>query len=352
MHKRVLIGGGGTGGHLYTAVALGEFLKEKGMEVLIVGSSHGIENEILNKYDFKYILLPIYGFMGKKIFYKLKSAFSLLYATIRAFLIILRFKPQAVIGIGGFVSFPVVFAAYILSKKRAILEQNSVPGKANKLLSHISNMVFVNFPQTKSYFKCNVEVVGNPIRPLSCTKRRDFLEGGILHLLVLGGSQGAHSINEAMIEFAKICAKNKKRKIFVIHQTGKKDYEMVKKNYEMLNLSWQVYDFIEDMGKVYERSDMVLSRAGASVISEIACMGLPAILVPFPHAIYNHQYINAKYVERTGGSITVEDSKLNGKIIDEIVFNMDKERLFSMSRGIRKLYNNRIEKIYHWINGR
>jgi UDP-N-acetylglucosamine--N-acetylmuramyl-(pentapeptide) pyrophosphoryl-undecaprenol N-acetylglucosamine transferase len=352
MRKKVLIGGGGTGGHLYTAIALSELFTEKDMDVLIIGSSYGIESRILKKYDFKYILLPVYGFMGKKIFYKLKSVFSLLYATIRVFLIILRFKPQAVIGVGGFVSFPVVFAAFMLAKKRAILEQNSIPGKANKLLSHISNMIFVNFPQTKNYFKCDVEVVGNPVRKsTSCTERRDFLHNGTLHLLVLGGSRGAHSINEAMMEFARMYVKTKKKEIFVVHQTGREDYEKVKKSYEMLNLSWEVYGFIEDMGRVYEKSDVVLSRAGASVISEIACVGLPAIFVPFPHAVYHHQYINARYAEETGGSITIKDSKLNGKVIDGIISSMDKDRLLAMSKGIRKLYNNQsIEKIYHWIS--
>ncbi|MCD6223436.1 MAG: undecaprenyldiphospho-muramoylpentapeptide beta-N-acetylglucosaminyltransferase [Deltaproteobacteria bacterium] len=351
MHKKVLIGGGGTGGHLYAIIALSKFLMEKDVDVLIIGSSFGLEKKIFEKYDFKYYLFPIYGFMGKQIFHKLKSAFSLFYSTIKTVLIIFKFRPQAVIGVGGFVSFPVVFAAFILNKKRAILEQNFVPGKANRLLSHISNRVFLNFPQTKNYFKCKVEVVGNPIRKsISHLKKEEFLYQGILHLLVFGGSLGAHSINEAMMEFAEIYKKNKKREIFVVHQTGKQDYKKVKRYYEKLNLSWKVYDFIEDIGKVYEKSDIVLSRAGASTITEIACIGIPVIFVPYPHAIYNHQYINAKCVEEIGGAVTVKDSKLNGKIIDDIISDIDKDKLLSMSKNIRKLYNNQnIERIYHWI---
>ncbi|WP_025270130.1 undecaprenyldiphospho-muramoylpentapeptide beta-N-acetylglucosaminyltransferase [Hippea sp. KM1] len=323
--KNVVLTGGGTGGHLFAALEFAYFLKKRGYNPIIIGSVYGIENRVLKKYPFEYVLLRSKGMMGKGLKEKLLNSFANAGALLRSIGIVKRVKPDFCVGFGGYVSLPVMLACVVLKKRSAILEQNSIPGKANRLLSRLVDLVFVNFDYTQR-FLMNSIVVGNPTRIK--TKRIERSFEGRLRIGVVGGSRGSRSINNAMIELSKFDID-----IDVIHQTGIEDYKRVKEAYGKNGKDWRVVDFIEDMESFYSNIDFIICRAGASTLSEIACAGLGSILVPYPYAIYDHQYHNAKYFLDNKASIIIKDEDLSGKTLHTFISSLTADRLKAMSEN-------------------
>ncbi|WP_022669993.1 undecaprenyldiphospho-muramoylpentapeptide beta-N-acetylglucosaminyltransferase [Hippea alviniae] len=327
--KNVVLTGGGTGGHLFAALTFAEYIKKKGFKPIIIGSQYGIEREILKRYPFEYYLLSSKGIAGKNIKEKLKGVVFTSKAFISSYKLIKIIEPIFCIGFGGYVSLPVMLSAVMLRKKTAILEQNSIPGKTNKILNRLVDITFVNFPITAQYLK-NAITVGNPTRiKFKGTKRetKDKITIG-----VIGGSRGARSINNAMIELSKY-----ELNIDVVHQTGKDDFKRVKEAYKESKKSWQVFEFIDDMESFYSSIDFIICRAGASTLSEIACAGLGSLLIPYPYAIYNHQYYNAKYFKDNDAAEIILDKDLSGKKIYSFISFLTAEKIEQMSENAKKL---------------
>ncbi len=328
----VFVTGGGTGGHYFAAESFIEYLRNNNYEPFFIGSEFGIEKKFVIGLGIKYKLLKIKGFAGKNFFDKLKSIFYMLTSSFQCLFLTVKFKPVFVIGFGGYTSVPVILSSFISFRKRIIVEQNSIPGLANRILSKLSNIVFVNFESTKNFFKNNVYCVGNPLRIKHFPQKRDFSEN-VLRIGVVGGSRGAKTINNALFEFAQIIDDEFKSKISIIHQTGLDDYQKGIEIYRNCNIKAQVYDFITDMDSFYRNIDIIISRAGASTLSEIACYGLPSILVPYPYAIYNHQFFNAQYFEKSHCAKIILDKDFNGYSLKNFVYYIKVNELIGMSNA-------------------
>ncbi len=324
--KNVIVTGGGTGGHLFATLAFCDYLKKEQYNPIIIGSIHGLENEILKNKEYEYMLLDTMGFAGKTTKEKLRSILKFIKSTYHIKQYIKLKNPKFVVGFGGYTTVPVIVASKMLKIKTAIVEQNAIFGRANKFLSRFADLVFTNFESTKNAIKHKkVFAVGCPVRSEIFIKNRDFSKNRIT-IGVMGGSRGARSINNAMIELA-----HEEIDINVIHQTGKYDYEHVKSEYSKLKPNWTVFDFIYDMKNFYESIDFIVCRAGASTISEITCAALGSLLIPYPYAIYNHQYYNALELVNGGSATIIEDKNLSGKSLKSVILSLSKNRLRSLS---------------------
>lgn len=301
--KSIVLSTGGTGGHIFPALALAEAIKNKyeKCRIVFIGGKYGPEKELISKHGFEFIALPIRGIMGRGLAGFMQLA-GLSLSILKSIYWLKKIKPQMVIGFGSYAGFAPVYAAKLLKIKRAIHEQNSFPGLTNRLLANKVDRVFLSFPDEFSIFpKDKVVVTGNPIRE-EIKKVNIKSDYSSKNLLILGGSQGATAINKAVTN----CLKElKKHKINIWHQTGKLDYSWVKEKYEQFYPEARVNVFIEDMKEAYEYADLVLCRAGASTIAELCAVKRPSILVPYPYAIYDHQLKNARVLEKVGAALVV-----------------------------------------------
>ena len=358
---KLLIAGGGTGGHLFPGIAIAQELLSRHPEpssvilspkgegshgVLFVGTKKGMEAMLLPKFNLplKYILIG--GLKGKPWWEKLYALFLIPLSILQSFFIVKKFNPDVVLGVGGYASFSVLCAAFFLGKKRAIQEQNLKPRLTNRLLSHIAQKIFVSFEESLSYFpseKC--VVTGNPVRKfpkshpgvLGHPERSEGSqrEESPFTIFIFGGSQGAHSLNRAVLE-ALPYLELLKDKIHLIHQTGKADFKWVAAAYFEHQWKAEVYDFIYDMEKIFSVSDYVICRAGASSVSELALLGKACLFVPYPYAAHNHQEENARTLEKRGACRVLLDWQLNGQqLAKEIRYAYDHPReLEDMSKKI------------------
>ncbi len=327
--RNVVLTGGGTGGHLFAALAFADFLKDKGYNPILIGSDYGLEKRVLPRYNIEYYLLKSRGIAGKGLIDRFKGFLGVSKAYFDALKLIGKIKPIFTVGFGGYVSFPVVLASVTKGVRSAILEQNSYPGKANRVLSRFCDFTFVNFEITKQFFNKAI-VVGNPTRIKFKNFKRIIKEPFVIG--VIGGSRGARSINKAMIELSGFETNFK-----VIHQTGDEDYERVKYAYKRNKKDWEVRRFINDMEGFYRSIDFIVCRAGASTLSEISCAALGSILVPYPYAIYNHQYFNAKVFSDAHAALILEDRDLTGKKILSIISSLTVDKLDEMSENAKRL---------------
>lgn len=345
MRKRVVIAGGGTGGHLYPGIALARALMRHDMDIEIsfVGTQKGLEAKVLPRegFDLKTILSA--GLLGKKKIARWVSWFKLPIGTAQSMCFLIRKRPGLVVGVGGYASGPLVLSAWILRIPILIHEQNSIPGMTNKWLGKIADKIAVSFKESsKSFPKEKVEVTGNMIRDEFCQPKEEVSPKpeGPFRVLVLGGSQGAHSINMAMVEALKSLSE-KKEDMHITHQTGEADFEKVSKEYKENNFSSDIRPFIDDMGEQYRKASLVICRAGATTLAEVTACGKMSILIPFPHAAHNHQEKNARILEAANAGELVLDEELSGpRIAKSIIQAMeDPERLETMEGNSYKLGN-------------
>jgi len=339
---RLMLTGGGTGGHLFPAVATAENLSSRaaGSEILFVGTKRKLDRNYLEQFGFSVKTIHSYGLKGKKITALIKGLAVLPVSFCQACYHILRFRPHVVCGVGGYVTGPVIAAAWLLRKPTIIHEQNSVPGLANRKLGPLVSRICISLPQSGKYFPAGKTVLtGNPVRSrivevADSKKSHDDK----MTILVLGGSQGAHGINQLMVE-ALSMGNEGLPELRVIHQTGKNDEEMVSRAYQKTGLDAQVAAFFTDMAAIYKQADLVVSRAGATTLAEIAVLGKPAILIPYPFAADNHQQTNGLWYVESGAAVLLEEQGLTaeklGATLKEILLSPEKRE--KMSAAMRKL---------------
>ena len=321
---RLLIAGGGTGGHLYPGVALAEEFttRKKGNEALFVGTRRGLEARVIPDLGYTLEFIEVSGLKGTGLLNRIKGFARLPWALVQSFKILRRFKPDVAVGVGGYASGPIILAAWLSRIPTAVLEQNTVPGVTNRILGRIARAVYVMFEGSRAYFPAaKVHVLGNPIRRqlLENFLRSTQAGNGKFNILVLGGSQGAHSVNLRMVEAAAQFG-DAEEDLRIVHQTGAKDEEQVRKGYEELGVEAQVHAFIENMSEAYRRADLVVCRAGATTLAEVMVAKKASILIPFPYATDNHQELNAREMVDAGAAIMLTERELDArKLADAIV---------------------------------
>ncbi len=337
---RAILAGGGTGGHVIPALAIAKELKKSyGAEVLFIGTARGIENRLVPAAGYPLQLVRVGALKNVSLMTRAKTAFDLPRAVWDAGRMLNEFAPDVVIGVGGYASGPAMLAAVVKHIPTLAFEPNVVPGFANRVVARFVSGAAVHFEETAKYFR-HAEVTGVPVRqaffeiPVLTNMKR----GGTPTLLVFGGSQGAHAINEAMIR----CLPELQRQapgIHIIHQTGERDYNDALAAYRGLGESAEVFKFIEDMPAAFARADLVVCRSGASTVAEITAAGKPAIFVPFPRAADDHQRVNAEALARVGAAVVVEESKLEGVWLAETIAALlgDPRRLETMGEAAREL---------------
>jgi len=338
---RAILAGGGTGGHVIPALAIANQLKKSyDAECLFIGTARGIENRLVPAAGFPLQLVRVGALKNVSLMTRLKTAFVLPRAVWDAGRMLNEFAPNVVIGVGGYASGPAMLAAVVKHIPTLAFEPNVVPGFANRMVAHFVSGAAVHFEETAKYFR-HGEVTGVPVR-------QAFFEiapkrGGTPTLLIFGGSQGAHAINEAIIRCLPVLLREAPG-IHIIHQTGERDYNDALAAYASLgesgmNSKYEVSKFIEDMPAAFARADLVVCRSGASTVAEIAAAGKPAVFVPFPRAADDHQRVNAEALARHGAAVVVEESKLEGVWLAETIAALlqDSQRLQQMSQAAREL---------------
>ncbi|MDX1775974.1 MAG: undecaprenyldiphospho-muramoylpentapeptide beta-N-acetylglucosaminyltransferase, partial [Desulfobulbales bacterium] len=292
-HMRLIITGGGTGGHLFPGISLGQAMMQTypGCEVLFIGTERKVDKAALADLGFTTMSIRSQGIKGMRLTRKIKALLQQPLALIEAVRIIRNFAPDLVFGVGGYVTVPVVLAARLLGVTTCIHEQNSIPGLANKLLGRIAHRIFVSIPGSEKHFPPGKTVLsGNPVRKTIIKAAAGMGSPEYrqpLTLLILGGSQGARSLNSLMLAAAAKHLVTLTPVPNIIHQTGEHDEETVRQRYAELGINAQVSAFFEDMAGVYSRADLVVSRAGATTLAELTVLSKPVILVPFPYAADN-----------------------------------------------------------------
>ncbi len=332
---RLIIAGGGTGGHVFPGIAIAEAVEDRtGLELLWIGTGRQVETAALRGRAWNYKCLNVRPLHGVGLGKRAISLLSMPLVIMRALAWIREFKPDIVLGVGGYVSGPVLVAARLLGIPTAIHEQNLVPGLANRLSARFAGKVLVSFEETRKYFPKNiVELTGTPVRKsiLMDRDRHNFRGDGHKRLLVIGGSQGSQSLNRLASSAIKILWQSG-IKIEVWHQTGTADCSRVRDAYQEVGLPAKVSPFINEMGRAYRWADLVLCRAGATTLSELTSLGVASILIPYPFASDGHQEANAKLMERAGAAKCFRQDDIGAvKLAGEI------EMLFRETNRLNKM---------------
>ena len=339
---RMLIAGGGTGGHLFPGLALAEEVKTRHPrnDVLFVGTSRGLETRIVPRNGFPLQLIEVGPLKRQGALGTLRGLLRIPRALWQSRRILRRFDPDVVVGVGGYASGPLVIAAWMMRIPTAVQEQNALPGFTNRTLGRFARACFIAFEEARAAFPPQrTHLLGNPIR-------RAFLDNYLhskepseerLSILVTGGSQGAHVLNLRVAEALESLAPALGGKLRVVHQTGEKDLEEMARRYQALEKSGmqlKATAFIDDMAQAYAQTDLLVCRAGATTIAELTVCKKPAILVPFPYAADDHQTINARSLVKNGAAILLPEQELTGeKLAGELrALEGDRERLRRMAR--------------------
>jgi UDP-N-acetylglucosamine--N-acetylmuramyl-(pentapeptide) pyrophosphoryl-undecaprenol N-acetylglucosamine transferase len=339
---KLVIAGGGTGGHLFPALALAEEFKERepGMEIVFIGAYGGLEEKVVPEYGYSLKLLSVEGVKRKRGLARAAALFKAFKATIAALRMLRKLSPDGVIGSGAYSSAPVVFAARLLGIKTAVLEQNALPGLTNRVSGKVVDRIYIAFEEAFKYFpRSRTKLTGNPIRRAILERAESSVAGGNgpkdkFKVLVFGGSQGATAINAAFLDSAEYLT-DVWNGLEVIHQSGEKGYEAVATSYRRKKLKVEVHKFIEDMASAYSGADLVVCRAGATSIAEITAFGLASVLVPYPFASDNHQEVNAESLQAAGASVMIRQDNLTGKTLADTI------RSFYEDAGRLKEYSAR-----------
>lgn len=323
---RLLIAGGGTGGHLYPGIAVAEEVRHRGGEVLFVGTARGLEAKVVPAAGFPLETLDVSGLKRMGVLAKMRGLARLPVAFGRSLGIVRRFRPDVVLGVGGYASGPMVLTAALARVPTAIQEQNSVPGFTNRTLGRFVRAVFTAFEDAAGHFPARkVERIGNPVR-------RSFVEaaaasstsaGPSQRLLVVGGSQGARAVNDLVLSAVERLAKQDAFAA-ITHQTGAADLDRCAERYRALGLADRVsvQPFIDDMVAAYRSAALVVGRAGALTLAELAVMGRPAILIPLPTAADDHQTKNAEAFARAGAAVIVSQNQATGETLASTILGL------------------------------
>ncbi len=342
--KKIIISGGGTAGHIHPAIAVGQKLKEREPDCALtfVGTTRSLEKRIMTHYGVKFISLNIEGIKGKGI-KMIKSFFLLPFSFLKSLVILIRIKPRLVIGVGGYSSGPIVLLASWLKIPTLIMEQNLKPGLTNRILRRWVQKAVVSFPQSLPYFGKNGIFIGNPVREefytLGPKERNDMLT-----LLLFGGSQGSHFLNMCMMKTLPLLRReNDRLKIF--HQTGEKDFVWAKEKYAQQGFEKAIVaPYFDDIANYFQKSDLIISRAGASTIAELIASQKASVLIPFSQAADDHQVLNARELERVGGAEVITESEFSPEVFSQKIlgFLQDKEKINRMEKNLTPLKTDKV----------
>jgi len=340
---RFIIAGGGTGGHLFPGIAIARELESRfESKILFVVGRKKMEAEILSSYGYRVSSIQVEGLKGRGWKNGLAVLVKLPGALFQSMTIIRGFSPSLVLGVGGYSSGPMCLAARFKGIPTAIHEQNSFPGLTNRLLSRVVECVLISFEESRAHLGGNnIFLTGNPVRQelfksydtgSQVQASKDFT------VLIVGGSQGARAINEAFAE-ALVYLKKEGRDLKVIHQTGEIDYDRVVEDYRERGLKGEIAPFIKDMSRAYHRAHMVISRAGATTISELAALGKPSILIPYPYAANQHQEVNGRSLVQAGGAVMILQKNMTGETLAQAIgrYMDDRSTLDTMGENARRV---------------
>jgi len=334
---RAILAGGGTGGHVIPALAIAHELQEQfSADVMFVGTARGIENRLVPAAGFKLRLVEVGALKKVSLLRRVKTVFALPRAIFKSWQILREFRPDVVIGVGGYASGPAMLAAALSSVPTIAFEPNSVPGFANRVVANMISVAAVHFAETCRWFNRCV-VTGVPVR-------RAFFQApprppeARPTLLLFGGSQGAQALNRALVAALPELA-GRVPGLHIVHQTGEREYNDCQAEYLRAGMSAEVFPFIDDMAGAFAQADLLLCRSGASTVAEITAAGKPAIFVPFPHAADDHQRRNAEALASKQAAVLIPESELTPQRLAETVVDLlnDRERLRRMAAAARSL---------------
>ncbi|MDP2264998.1 MAG: undecaprenyldiphospho-muramoylpentapeptide beta-N-acetylglucosaminyltransferase [Thiobacillus sp.] len=346
-NRTLMVMAGGTGGHVYPALAVADALRARGWDVFWLGTRAGLEARVVPAAGIEMVWVSMGGMRGKSVLKKLLLPLMLLVAFGQSLRVILQRRPDVVLGMGGYTAFPGGMMASLLNRPLVIHEQNSVGGLTNRVLACLADRVLTAFPQAfknaaDKPIPCRsvaTEWVGNPVRSgiaaMANNERTDIAtttrvpHSGPLRLLVVGGSLGASALNE-LIPKALAQLSSDKRPL-VVHQSGRQHLEVLRANYAAAGVEADVCDYIEDMAAAYRACDFAVCRAGAMTVAELACAGVPAVLVPFPFAVDDHQTGNAEFLSQAGAAWLIQQKDLSAEKLAELIRGLDRTTLAAMS---------------------
>ncbi|MBE0619169.1 MAG: undecaprenyldiphospho-muramoylpentapeptide beta-N-acetylglucosaminyltransferase [Burkholderiales bacterium] len=335
MQRTIMIMAGGTGGHVFPALAVAEYLSEQGWRVVWLGARTGMEAKLVPKHGYEMAWLRFSGLRGKGLLRALALPANLLLAFWQSARAILARRPDVVLGMGGYISFPGGMMAALLNRPLAIHEQNSVAGLANKVLARLADRVLQAFPGALP----GAQLSGNPVRKeiaaLAQPRDRWATRSGRLKLLVLGGSLGAKALNETLPRALALLPEEARPE--VTHQAGAQHLEALRQGYAAAGVHAEVFAFIDDMASRYGAADVVICRAGALTVAELACAGVASILVPFPYAVDDHQTSNAKFLSARDAAILLPQTELSAARLAELLRGFTREHLLDMAEKARAL---------------
>tara|TARA_B100000035_G_scaffold65972_1_gene53767 strand:+ start:32328 stop:33371 length:1044 start_codon:yes stop_codon:yes gene_type:complete len=343
-----MIAAAGTGGHIYPGLSIAEYFYKNKYKISWVGTHHGMENKLVDKSLYNFYAIKMRGVRGKGLLSWLGLPFKLLYAIIESLFFIHKVGPKYLILMGGYVCFPIAIAGKLMGVKIFIHEQNAIPGLSNKLLAFIANKIFLGFKNNLR----NSTVIGNPIReslykvtnPFERFKERK----GPLRILIFGGSLGAKKFNELLPAILSKVAK--KKELLITHQSGEFYYNFLLKEYKKYQIKANPIKYIHDMKKNYAWADIVISRSGALTVSELREVGVASILIPFPYAVDNHQYFNAKVLSQKDGAKIIMENRIEDEL-EKYILSLNREKCMTMAQNAK--VRNRQEaskKIYEYLS--
>lgn len=337
----VVVAGGGTGGHLFPGIAMAEqfLVRNPHTRILFVGTDRPFEAAAVRRAGFSHRPVTSEGIKGRGWRRGISALFKIPRGVVEALRILSEFRPQLVVGVGGYASGPTVMAAWLAGKAVVLQEQNLLPGVANRVLSVFADRIYVSFPETAGRFpKKKVRSAGNPVRRevLEAAAAQPDAGAGLLTVLILGGSQGARSINTAVID--ALGRLKRPERIFLIHQTGEADEMRVKSAVAAAGIEADVRSFFHDIGKVLARADLVICRAGATTVAELTAVGKAIVFIPFPFAADDHQTQNARALARRGAAEMIAEADLTGRALADKIdgFCERPEALAALARRARE----------------
>ncbi len=339
---RIVIAGGGTGGHLFPGIAIAEeFLKrDDKTKIIFIGTKKGIESRLLHKFGYELREIDIEGVKGRGVKALIKGAYQIPKSIWQSGHILKQFSPHIVFGVGGYASGPAVLAAHFMSIPTAIAEQNAIPGITNRILGNFADKIFVTYAQTRECFpQTKVILSGNPVRASFVAGRSKVKEKkNYRQLLVFGGSQGAEAINKSIIDMLPQL-QSMKDNIHILHQTGSQQAQEVRKAYDQYGIQADVTAFIVDMAAAYADADLIVCRAGATSLAEITAAGKAAILIPYPWAANDHQLKNAQVLAAEGAAVVIQEKDLGGSNLFGVIENLllDEKKLHQMEENSLRL---------------
>ena len=341
MCKTLMVMAGGTGGHVYPAMAVADYLQNRGWNVVWLCTEGGMENRLIENSAYAKASITMQGVRGKGLLGWLLLPVKLIKALLQSFKAIRQYQPNVVLGMGGFAAFPGGLMARMLGTPLVIHEQNSVAGLTNKVLARFATRILVAFPAAfaKRIEQAKAQLVGNPVRAdiaaVASPQARFAGRTGAIRLLVVGGSLGAYTLNEVIPQaLAQMPVAQRPQ---VVHQAGVKHIDALKNNYAKAGVMAEAREFIDDMASMYAWADFVICRSGALTVAEVSAVGLGALMVPFPYAVDDHQTTNAAYLVEGGAAWLVQQKELSAEKLAKILGELNREQCLNMAVKARAL---------------